>query len=366
MWTDTPATRLLKIRYPIVQGPFGGGSSSVELAATVSDLGGLGSFGAQHLAPGQIKDLVARLRERTTAPFAVNLWVDNADAAMADFDAREFARHVERLKPVFASVGLEPPAFPNSFGQDFDEQVEALIEAAPPAFSFVFGIPSQDILEACRKRGIVTIGNATTVDEARAIEEAGVDMLVATGAEAGGHRVSFLAAPDTVLMGNFSLLPQVRDAVRLPVILAGGIADGRGIVAALTLGADAVQVGTAFLACDESGVEPLHRAALFSGQAGQTMLTRAFSGRLARTIRNGFAEAVADGPDAVAPYPAQNWLVRALRAAAVAQGRGDLIPLYAGQSASLLRHHSAGELFRALVAETDEEFRKAAGRSRDQ
>ena len=361
MWTDTAATQLLKIRYPIVQGPFGGGSSSIELAATVSNLGGLGSFGAQHLAPDQIRDLVVRLRERTAAPFAVNLWVDNADAGMADFDAQAFTRHVERLKPIFTSLGLDPPAFPNRFGQDFDEQVAALIEVAPPAFSFVFGIPSPDVLKACRKRGIATIGNATTVDEARAIEEAGVDMLVATGAEAGGHRVSFMAVPDTVLMGNISLLPQVRDAVRLPVILAGGIADGRGIAAALTLGADAVQIGTAFLACDESGAEPLHRTALFSEQARQTMLTRAFSGRLARTIRNGFAEAA--DPGAVAPYPAQNWLVRALRAAAVAQGRSDLIPLYAGQSTSLLRHHSASDLFHALVVETDEAFRRAALRA---
>ena len=366
MWTETPATRLLKIRYPIVQGPFGGGSSSIALAATVSNLGGLGSFGAQHLAPDQIKSLVAELREQTAAPFAVNLWVDNADAAMADFDAHAFAHHVERLRPVFASLGLEPPAFPNSFGQDFDEQVAALIEAAPPAFSFVFGIPSSNVLSACRKCGIVTIGNATTVEEARAIEKAGVDMLVATGAEAGGHRVSFLAAPDAVLMGNLSLLPQVRDAVRVPVILAGGIADGRGIAAALTLGADAVQIGTAFLACDESGAEPLHRAALFSEQAKQTMLTRAFSGRLARTIRNGFAEQAADDPDSAAPYPAQNWLLRALRTAAIAQGRSDLIPLYAGQSASLLRHHSASELFQALVAEADEVFRNLAKSYRDQ
>lgn len=366
MWTETPATQLLEIRYPIVQGPFGGGSSSIELAATVSNMGGLGSFGAQHLAPDQIKELVEDLRKRTSAPFAVNLWVDNADAAMAEFDAQAFARHVERLNPVFASLGLDPPAFPNRFGQDFDEQVKALIEAAPPAFSFVFGIPSPDVLNACWKRGIVTIGNATTVDEARAIEEAGVDMLVATGSEAGGHRVSFLAAPDTVLMGNFSLLPQVRDAVRLPVILAGGIADGRGIAAALMLGADAVQIGTAFLACDESGAEPLHRAALFAETARETMLTRTFSGRLARTIRNGFAERAAGDPDAVAPYPAQNWLVRALRTAAVAQGRSDLIPLYAGQSALLLRHHSASELFAALIAETDDVFRDAAGRSRDE
>jgi nitronate monooxygenase len=364
MWIDTPATRLLKIQYPIIQGPFGGGSSSVELAATVSNLGGLGSFGAQHLTPEEIGDLIMRLRGRTESPFAVNLWVDNADAGMATFDSQAFARHVERLKPVFVALGLDLPAFPNRFGQSFDEQVAALIDAAPPAFSFVFGIPSPDILQACRKRGIVTIGNATTVDEARAIEEAGVDMLVATGAEAGGHRVSFLHAPDTVLMGNFSLLPQVRDAVRLPVIMAGGVSDGRGIAAALTLGADAVQIGTAFLACEESGAVAPHRAALFSESARQTMLTRAFSGRLARTIRSDFAERAASEPGEVAPYPAQGWLVRTLRAAAIEQGRNDLIPLYAGQSASLLRHHHATELFHALVAETDEEFRKAALRSR--
>jgi len=364
MWTDTPATRLLEIEYPIIQGPFGGGASSVELAATVSNLGGLGSFGAQHLAPAEIGDVVSRMREQTASPFAVNLWVDNADAAMASFDSQAFAHHVERLKPVFAALGIDPPAFPNRFGQSFDEQVATLIEAAPPVFSFVFGIPSPDILQACRKRGIVTIGNATTVDEARAIEDAGVDMLVATGAEAGGHRVSFLHAPDAVLTGNFSLLPQVRDAVRLPVIMAGGVADGRGIAAALTLGADAVQIGTAFLACEESGTSALHRAALFSDAANQTILTRAFSGRLARTIRNGFADRVASNPGEIAPYPAQGWLVRALRAAAIEQGRSDLIPLYAGQSASLVRHHQAAELFHALVAATDEEFRKAALRSR--
>lgn len=359
MWTDTPATRLLKIRTPIVQGPFGGGASSVELASIVSNLGGLGSFGAQHLAPAEIAALVGQMRERTASPFAINLWVDNADAAMAAFDAEAFARHVERLKSVYAALGLDPPAFPNRFGQDFDEQVAALIEAAPPAFSFVFGIPSPAVLEACRQRGIATIGNATTVAEARAIEAAGVDMLVATGAEAGGHRVSFLHAPDSVLMGNFSLLPQVRDAVRLPVILAGGIADGRGIAAALTLGADGVQIGTAFLACEESGTAALHRAALFSEGAKDTVLTRAFTGRLARAIRSGFAEQAESGADGIAPYPAQGWLVRTLRAAAIEQGRSDLLPLYAGQSASLLRHHRAAELFHALVAETDEAFRKA-------
>jgi nitronate monooxygenase len=188
-------------------------------------------------------------------------------------------------------------------------------------------------------------------------------MLVATGAEAGGHRVSFLQSPGTVLMGTFSLLPQVRQAVRIPVIAAGGIANGRGIAAALTLGADAAQVGTAFLACDESGANALHRAALFSDAAKRTMLTRAFSGRLARVIRNGFAETMEGHAGDIAPYPAQSWLTGTLRAAAIEQGRSDLIPLYAGQSASLLRIRSASGLFHALVSETDDAFGNSALRS---
>jgi nitronate monooxygenase len=190
-----------------------------------------------------------------------------------------------------------------------------------------------------------------------------VDMVVATGAEAGGHRVSFLHAADAVLMGNFSLLPQVRKAVNFPVIIAGGIANGQGIAAALTLGADAVQIGTAFLACEESGAVAPHRAALFSDSANQTMLTRAFTGRLARTMRSDFAERVSmQQPSEIAPYPAQGWLVRQLRAAAIEQSRIDLLPLYAGQSASLLRHHHAADLFHSLVTETDEAFRKAKAR----
>lgn len=362
MWNETEATRLLKIAYPIVQGPFGGGLSSVELAATVSNLGGLGSFGAHIFSPGQIRDLVTQIRERTTSPFAMNLWVNNADPAMAQFDQALFERHVGRLRAHYVALGLEPPKYPDRFGQNFDEQVEALIEAAPPVFSFVFGIPSSQVLQACRSRGILTIGNATTVEEARAIEAAGIDLIIATGAEAGGHRVSFLQPPENSLVGTFALISQVRDAVRIPIIAAGGIADGRGIAAALALGADGAQIGTAFLACEESGTSSLHRAALFSDAAQQTTLSRVFSGRLARAIRNGYSEEMAAYADDLAPYPAQNWLTNSLRAAAIEQGRSDLLTFYAGQSAALLRHHTADELFGALVRETEQAFRIAASR----
>jgi len=362
MWFETNATRSLKIAYPIVQGPFGGGQSSVELTAAVSNLGGLGSFGAHIYEPGQIRDFIARIRERTRSPFAINLWVDNADPALADFDRAAFERHVDRMRPHYSVLGLEPPEYPNRFGQSFEEQVEALLEAAPPVFSFVFGIPSPQILDACRARGIVTIGNATTTEEARAIEAAGIDIVLATGSDAGGHRVSFLAPPENSLVGTFSLIAQVRDAVRIPVVAAGGIVDGRGIAAALTLGADGVQIGTAFLACDESGASPLHRTAMFSDRARHTTLTRAWTGRLARAIRTDFSEQMAAHEGDIAPYPAQNWLTSGLRTAAVAQGRGDLIAVYAGQSAPLLRHRTASGLFSALIAETERSLQIAAAR----
>ena len=362
MWNETDAKRLLKIAYPIVQGPFGGGLSSVELAAAVSNLGGLGSFGAHIFPPGQIRDIVTRIRERTASPFAVNLWVDNADAAMTQFGQASFERHVGRLRGHYAALGIDVPKYPDRFGQNFDEQVEALIEAAPPVFSFVFGIPLPQVLQACRARGIVTIGNATTVEEARAIEAAGIDLILATGAEAGGHRVSFLQPPERSLTGTFALIPQVRDAVRIPVVAAGGIADGRAIAAALTLGADGVQIGTAFLGCEESGASPLYRKVLFSDAARHTTLTRAFSGRLARAVRSGYSEEMAAYGDDLAPYPAQNWLTSSLRTAATEQGRSDLLSVYAGQSAALLRHHTASELFGALVRETEQAFKGAAAR----
>jgi nitronate monooxygenase len=362
MWTDTAATRLLQIRYPIVQGPFGGGLSSVELTAAVSNLGGLGSFGAQSFAPQQIKGIAAQIRLRTDAPFAMNLWVDNADSAMAEFDSRSFDRQVERLRPHYAALRIDPPAYPERFGQNFDEQVEALIEAAPPVFSFVFGIPSQDIIRACRSRGILTIGNATTAEEARAIEAAGIDLVVATGFEAGGHRVSFLKQPEMSLTGTFSLIQQVRDAVRIPVVAAGGIAGGRGIAAALTLGADGAQLGTAFLACNESGASSLHRSALFSEQARNTMLTTAYTGRLARVIRSRFSEEMTAHTEPV-PYPAGAWFANSLSAPAIMQGRSDMIWVQAGQTASLLRHHSVEDLFPDLVAETELALRSASSRS---
>ncbi len=352
MWHDTPATRLLGLRYPIVQGPFGGGLSSPRLTATVSNAGGLGSFGAQGMPPDRISETVQEIRGLTRSPFAVNLWVSTEDAGALDTAESRHAAAIDPLAEFFRELGLRPPVLPVNRWPAFEEQVAALLEARPPVFSFVFGIPQAAVLQECRRRGIVTIGAATTVEEAVALEKAGVDLVVASGAEAGGHRPSFLRPPEVSLTGTFSLVPQVADAVKLPVIAAGGIADGRGVAAALTLGADAVQIGTAFLACEESNTIPAHREALLSSRSRDTVLTRMFSGRLARGLRNRLAEALEPRAASVLPYPLQSQLVGALRQEAIRQGRFDLVTMWSGQSAPLLRHRRAAELFQDLIETT--------------
>jgi nitronate monooxygenase len=216
----------------------------------------------------------------------------------------------------------------------------------------VFGIPEARVLDRCRELGILTLGAATTVDEATALEKAGVDAVVASGFEAGGHRISFLRPAEESLNGTLALIPQVVDAVDIPVVAAGGIADGRGIAATLCLGAQAAQIGTAFLACDESAAGDVHRRALHSSDAKYTALTRAFTGRLARGIRNHFVDATRSIERHVPQYPVQAWLTAHLKEAAMTQGRSDLMSLWSGQSAGLIRHNKARALMSQLVSDT--------------
>lgn len=345
----TEATRRLGITHPVVQGPFGGGLSTTRLAALVSERGGLGSFGAHHLAPDAVGDVVAALKALTAKPFAVNLWVSDHDPGGLALDDAAFERASRLFEPYFRELGVDPPRPPARYGYRFADQVEALLAAAPPAFSFVFGVPPPAVLAECRRRDIVTLGAATTIAEARALDEAGVALIVATGFEAGGHRPSFLAPAEQSLTGTLALVPLVADRVRAPVIAAGGIADRRALRAALTLGAQAAQLGTAFLACDESGAPPAHRELLFSERAEHTALTRAFTGRLARGLANRWTREMADRLDQLPPFPAQGWFLSQLRSAALAAGATDLISLWSGQIAPNLRHRSAAALFDSLV-----------------
>jgi len=350
MWNNTKFTKLLGIDFPIVQGPFGGGLSSVNLTSTVSNVGGLGSFGGQPFSANEIIETCKAIRKATNKPFNINLWVNDRDARLATFGDEEFKKLVDLFKPYFNELGLSIPERPTDLGAKFEDQIEAIFEAKPKVFSFVYGIPSSEIIEKCKSLGILTVGASTTVDEAIALENAGVDAIVATGFEAGGHRVSFLRSAEDSLTGTFSLIPQVADSVKIPIIAAGGIADSRGIKAALALGADAVQMGTAFLATTQSNASQDHKDKLFTAEAKYTTLTKVFTGRLSRGIRNRLTEELKTHENLFAPYPLQSKFMGLLKAyPAIANSNPDYKSYWAGQSASLLRHRDAKILIETLV-----------------
>lgn len=342
-WTRNRLTELLGIRVPILSGAFGG-LSSVELTAAVSSAGGLGAYGLYGYSPDRIRTTAAALREATAAPFLLNLWViDEADAVVR---AEATADPPPALAGMFAELGLTVPELPKRLLPPFADQVEAVLEARPAAVSFVFGVPDDRTVSALHDAGIAVLGTATTPDEAVALEAAGVDAVIASGAEAGGHKAAFLRPAEESLIGMMALVPQVVDSVSVPVVAAGGIADGRGVAAALLLGAEGVQVGTAFLATRQSAASPAYRAALTSERSRTTVLTRASSGRLARGIPNRLTREIGDD---VAPFPLQNWLTGMVRTAAAQRDDPELVALWCGQAGPLVEQLDADELLRRLV-----------------
>jgi nitronate monooxygenase len=343
----------LGIDYPVIQGPLGG-LSSQKLTAAVSNFGGLGSFGAHGLAPEAIKDMIGEIRSLTSKPFAMNLWVSMEDEGARTSDENAFNRSLAPLAAHIAALGARRPEYKPYSWTRFEDQVRVLLDEGVPVFSFIYGIPPQEILEECRAKGIVTIGTATTPDEGVALQMAGVDAVVASGFDAGGHRSSFLRAAEDSLTGTFSLVPQIADKVNVPVITAGGIADARGVIAALALGAEAVQMGTVFLACGESGASPIHRQALQGKKAGHTALTKGFTGRLARGIHHRLMEELNQQGTEILPYPLQRALVRNLAIPAEAAGRSDLLPLWAGQRSNLSACTDVLVFLTSLVEEISE------------
>ena len=368
MWYNTKAAKVLGVQYPIFQGPFGGNLSSVKLTATVSNLGGVGGYGAYTMTPQEIYDVNQQIRKETNKPYNINLWVSDNDLpanplphnipnlAPANPVPSDLQGLRNLFQPYFDELGIPFPDKPLSFSSRFENQVQVILDTKPPAFSFMFGIPSADILAQCKKLGIITIGAATTLDEALLLENADVDMIIASGFEAGGHRPSFLAPAENSLTGTFVLLQQIKAAVRKPVIAAGGIATGKGIAAALALGADAVQVGTAFLACEESNAPDIHREMLFSPASRYTVLTRAFTGRLGRGLRSRISEETRGKEQNFLPFPLQTQLMSPLRQAAITQKKWELILFWGGQIAPLLKHKKAADLMNALVEETTAYF----------
>ena len=350
MWYQTKITELLGIKYPILQGPMGGGFSTPELLAAVSNAGGLGSLGAYTLTPDQIREANKLIKTKTDKPYNINLWVSDVDERLAGYPVESLEKVKALFKPYYDELSIPMPELYPNIPSKFLKQVEVIFELKPAVFSFIFGIPSKEILDEARRLGIKTVGAATTFDEALALEAANVDAIVAAGFEAGGHRPSFLRPAHDSLTGTFALVQQLKAKIKTPVIAAGGIADGKGIAAALTLGADAAQLGTAFLVTDESNATPTHKAKLFSGDAKYTVLSKSLTGRMGRMIRNRISEEVSYQTE-VLPFPLQTRLVAPLREASLAQGRTDMINFWSGQNAVNLKYTKAAELMLALISE---------------
>lgn len=347
MSRGTDFRRRFEMTIPVVLAPMGGGPSTPELAAAVSNAGGLGSLAAAYSSPEKIEQDIARIRELTKRPFVVNLFsplrqlpIANGVDAVAQF-----------LRPYHERLGLKAPELPQKPIEDFDQQLEAVAKARPAAVSFTFGLLPPEAMERLKAEGVYLMGTATTVEEARQLEQAGVDAVVAQGSEAGAHRGTFAVEAEEALIGTVALVPQVADAIKIPVIASGGIMDGRGIVAALALGASAVQMGTAFLACKEAGTSAAYRAALLKAREDQTTLTRAFSGKMARGLRNEYIERWNASGLAHLAYPWQNAFTQPMRRAAAQAKQPALLSLWAGQGVRMLRETTAEKLMLDLKTE---------------
>jgi nitronate monooxygenase len=339
--------RRLGIDLPVIQAPMGGGPSTPELVAAVSNAGGLGSLGAPYLTPEQILDAVRRVRALTDKPFGVNLFA----GAYQTENAVDPAPMLALLGEAHEALGLPPPVLPVLPPDPFAAQLAAVLEARPPIFSFTFGIPKPQDIARLRAQDIAIVGTATSVDEARLLEAAGIDGILAQGSGAGAHRGTFAARFEDAMVPTLELVRGISRAVALPVTASGGLMDGADIRAALEAGASAAALGTAFLACPESGASQAYKKAVLAARADSTVITRAFSGRPARGLANAFIETLRHHEAAILPYPLQNALTRAMRAAAAERGDSGFLSLWAGTGVARARAVPAGELVSRLAEE---------------
>ena len=348
----TPLCDLLGIEHPIVQAPMAGGPTTTALVAAVSGAGALGSFGHAYTSADGIAQAVADVRALTDRPFAVNLFA----APIPEEPPTPAQRSaIEALRGRFESRGIPvPDRVPPPYAPDLAGQVDAVCAARPPIFTGHLGALPPEMLARVRGLGIRFGAAATTVREARHLESLGVDFIIAQGGEAGGHRGTFMGDPDHAMTGTLALVRLLVHAVRVPVIAAGGIMDGAGIAAALALGAQAAQLGTAFVVCAESGAPEAHKKAIAGMDGDETSITLAFSGKPARTVRSAFSEAAGREGWPLLPFPVQNKLTVPLRMASAQAGTTDDYSAWSGQAGALARPLPAADLIHLLVEETVE------------
>ena len=349
----TEFSKRLGLRVPVIQAPMAGGPSTQELVAAVSAAGGLGSFGFAYTPPEEMRRQVQWVRAKTDSPLGINIFVADLPGAI---DPGSQRGALEAVAGYHAELGLPAPTpIAPPYGPDLDVQLAAIEALRPRVFTTHFGSLPRERVLSLQKLGILVGGSATCVAEAQRLESLGFDFVIAQGGEAGGHRGTYLRDPADALTGTLALTRLVVRAVKLPVVAAGGIMDGAGIAAVLALGAQAAQLGTAFLACPESGAPQVHKEHLLRITEDETRITEKFSGRAARGLVNRFMKEMADAPHLA--FPAQNFVTAKLRAASAKAGKPDFVSMWAGQAAPLARALPAAELIARLEAEAADAIR---------
>jgi len=349
-------TERIGIRYPIIQAPMAGGPTTPALVAAVGAAGALGSFGFAYTEPAGMRDQVAAARALTDAPVHINLFVEHAPDTP---DEATMLAALDALSPLHERIGIAPPGvIAAPYAPSIDDQVQAALALKPALLSTHFGSLSPLLIERAHAQGTLVAASATNLHDALKLQSLGIDLIIAQGAEAGGHRGTFHPQADDAMIGTLALTRMMVRRCTVPVVAAGGIMDGEALAAVLALGACGAQLGTAFLPVDESGAPAAHQQALFDRRDDSTTITRAFSGRPARGIRNAFTEYARTRPFPLLPFPIQNKATAALRARATQQGDRDYMSLWAGQAYPLARRLSAAALVSALA----EEYSHAAER----
>ncbi|MEB1806202.1 MAG: nitronate monooxygenase [Bacillaceae bacterium] len=362
MWYETSLTKILNIKLPIIQAGMAGGPTTPELVATVSNQGALGTLGAGYMTPEDIRIAIHNIRRLTDQTFAVNLFIP--ETVMLEEQKVLEMRH--NLQPFYDELGIEQPKLPNEWGGQFELQMEVILEEKVPVFSFTFGTLDRHWIEKLKANGTIVIGTATTVKEAKLLEEINVDAIVAQGSEAGGHRGTFACQAEDAMVGTMALVPQMVDAVNVPVIAAGGIMDGRGLIACLWLGASGVQMGTVFLPAIESGANPLYKKSLMEATEEETTVTIKFSGKAARGLKNAYIERLSDVPNEQVPdYPIQNALTQPLRKEAAKQGKSEWLSMWAGQGLRLAQSEGAEQIIHRVMGQASQTVQKLKNIEKD-
>ncbi|MCH9756917.1 MAG: nitronate monooxygenase [Gammaproteobacteria bacterium] len=343
---------VLGVKYPIIQAPMAGGATTPELVAAVSNAGALGSLGAGYLSPEAMQSAIQNIRALTDKPFAVNLFIPNIEKTNPSVLEMEAA--VQGINQVCRDIGMITEAVKAPFSENFEDQMQVVIEEKVPVFSFTFGLPLSKWQDKLKQNNTRIIGTATCVEEAKMLLVTGVDAIALQGLEAGGHRGSFKAFSENQLIPLSTLMSECQNvADNMPLIASGGIADGVSISNAMQMGAAGVQIGTAFLTTHESGVHPAYKKALLELKTDKTVLTKTFSGKLARGIDNTFIQQMRAHNVPILDYPAQNILTQKVRDAAKRMNNSEYMSMWAGQSAMLCQDCSVSVLIKRLVNEIE-------------